>query len=308
MAIYVKDVHGVRAELVDELNGPRTVLGESPRWDGDTWWWVDATDGVWCRRPGEPAVAAWRTGERTSLVHPERSGRVVVARGLSLDVLSRRADGRWTPDGCWSRLPLDNGWLVNDGVADSRGRLWIGSIAPDREPLAGALLRIEPDGSVYEAADGFTLTNGMTWSPEEKHLYHVDTGERTIWAHRVDLDTGQVIYSEPFLDFAPDDGLPDGLSVDAAGGVWVAMYSSGQVRRYNSAAVLDVVIEVAAPQCTSVEIGGPDGRDILITTAREGYDVARSAREPLAGRLFSARSQHAGLVKAKARIEEGALI
>ncbi|WP_162451547.1 SMP-30/gluconolactonase/LRE family protein [Phytoactinopolyspora mesophila] len=295
----------MHAELVAERDGPRTVLGESPRWDGDTWWWVDATDGVWCRRPGGPAVAVWQTGERTSLVHPERSGGVVVARGTDLYLLRQGADGEWRPLGPWCELPLEDGWLVNDGVADSHGRLWIGAIAPDRAPLAGVLLRIEPDGVVHEAADGFTLTNGMAWGPGEKRLYHVDTGERTIWAHEVDSRSGRVLDREPFLDFARDDGLPDGIAMDTDGGIWVAMYSSGQIRRYDAMAMLDVVIDLDTPQCTSVEFGGPDGRDLLITTAREGYDESRSAREPLAGRLFQARTRHAGLGKAKAAVETG---
>lgn len=288
----------MKAELIEVSNGPRTYLGESPRWDGTAWWWVDAAIGeVWTRTPGTHAKAAWQTGRRTSLVQPEASGRVVVARDTQLWILHRRADDAWEPQRQWRDLGLEDGWLVNDGVADSRGRLWIGSIAPQHQALGGKLLRIEPDGTVTEAASGFTVTNGMAWDAGHEVLFHADTYERTIWAHRVDVESGQVLGRRPFVDFTPDDGLPDGVATDVDGGVWVAMYGAAQVRRYDAAGDLDFVIEVDPPQCTSVELGGPDGRDVLITTAREGYDDERSAREPLAGRLYRARSRYAGVPK-----------
>ncbi|NED94994.1 SMP-30/gluconolactonase/LRE family protein [Phytoactinopolyspora alkaliphila] len=283
------------AEPVAEADGPRTTLGESPRWDGAAWWWVDAAAGVvWRRRPDEHATVAWRTGVRTSLVQPASSGGVVVARGEAVDVLSV-GQGSWEPLGRWADLRLGAGWLVNDGVADQHGRLWIGTIAPGRARHGGSLLRVERDGTVAEAARGFTLTNGMVWDAGGSKLYHVDTFERRVWVHQVDLDSGKVTGSQPFVDFESGDALPDGLAVDVEGGVWVAMYDGGQVRRFDASGRADVVVHVPPRQCTSVALGGTDGRDLLITTAREGYGDAASAREPLAGRLFRARSEYAGV-------------
>ncbi|NED97888.1 SMP-30/gluconolactonase/LRE family protein [Phytoactinopolyspora alkaliphila] len=293
------------AVLVEEAVGPRTWLGESPRWDGVAWWWVDASVGdVWTRTLGEDAVCVWRTGRRTSLVQPEASGGVVVAVGQELYVLGRRDDGAWGQGRRWCGLGLGDGWLVNDGVADSRGRLWIGSIAPDRRPLDGGLLRVEPDGTVGQAASGFTLTNGMAFSADEQYLFHVDTFERAIWAHRVDLDIGEVFGREAFVDFTADDGMPDGLAIDADGGVWVAMYGSGEARRYTPTGSLDFVVVVDPAQCTSIALGGPDSRDVLITTAREGYGEERSTAEPLAGRLYQARSPYPGLATATVAVQK----
>lgn len=290
----------IETDLIDVVDGPRTRLGESPRWDGTVWWWVDALAGeVWTRRPGERAVLACRTGRRTSLVHPESSGRVVIACEQELLVLAAAGDDRWDVSGVWCDLGLGGGWLVNDGVADAAGRLWIGTIAPGRKPRGGALLRIDPDGTVTEAATGFTLTNGMAWDSDGTTLFHVDTFERTIWAHRVDVSTGQVEQSRPFLVLDADDGLPDGLATDTAGGVWVAMYARGEARRYTAQGALDHVVTVEPPQCTSIELGGPTGRDLLITTAREGYDDERSRAEPRAGRLYRALGPVPGVPRAK---------
>lgn len=293
----------MHAEPVDLLEGPRTRLGESPRWDGQAWWWVDAAVGeVWTREPGDPAVCVWRTGGRVSLVHPEVSGRVVFADGPELHVLAMGDDGAWSPGGRWCDLGVGERWLVNDGVADSRGRLWIGSIVPERRRHGGALLRVEPDGTVVEAASGWTLTNGMAWHVDGARLLHADTFERVILAHHVDVASGEVLRTEELVGFGESDGMPDGIATDLDGGVWVAMYGSGQARRYGPDGSLDLVLDVGAPQCTSVELGGADGRDVLITTAREGYDDERSAREPNAGRLYRARSPYPGLPKAAVRV------
>lgn len=296
----------MKAELVDVAAGPRTFLGESPRWDGTAWWWVDVTAGhVWRRQPGMSASPVWQTGERTSLVHPEAVGRVVVARREQLYLLSPQEDGTWHSTGLWCDLGLGAGWMVNDGVADARGRLWIGAIAPDRAPLDGVLLQVDRDGTVSVAAEGFTMSNGMGWDAEGKRLYHVDTSERVIWTHRVDIESGEVLGREPFVDFLESDGLPDGLTTDVVGGVWVAIYGAGQVRRFDTDGNLDIVVEVNAEQCTSVQLGGPDGHDLLITTAREGYDAERSARDRTAGRLFRARSEHRGVPVPPVVVDEG---
>ena len=87
-----------------------------------------------------------------------------------------------------------------------------------------------------------------------------------------------MIDSETAIAF-DDGGLPDGLAADREGGIWVAMYDSAEVRRYAADGTLDTVITIPTPQATSVELGGPDGRDVLITSAREGFTDEQSAAD-----------------------------
>jgi xylono-1,5-lactonase len=290
----------VRAQPAAHAEGPRTHLGESPRWDGESWWWVDASAGeVWTRKPGGPAGLAHRSGVRTSLVQPAAAGRVVIAREQTLVVLERRDGDRWDVARTWCDLGLTGGWLVNDGVADAIGRLWIGSIAPGRSHRGGALLRVDPDGRVTEAARGFSFSNGMAWDTAGSTLFHVDTPERKVWAHRIDVGSGEVLGSETFVTLSGDDGLPDGIATDIEDGVWIAVHGRGEVRRYDASGRVGQVISVEPPQCTSVALGGHDGRDLLITTAREGYDDERSLAEPAAGRLYEARASVPGVPHAK---------
>ncbi|MFC7621058.1 SMP-30/gluconolactonase/LRE family protein [Microlunatus sp. GCM10028923] len=287
----------ITAEPVDESAGPRTVLGESARWDGATWWWVDADPGhVWTRRPGGAAEPVIMDGGRTSLVQPDGAGAALVVQGTSLFAARRDHDRGWRLDR-YGAVDVPDGWLVNDGTADAAGRLWIGSIEPARTAGAGALIKVDLDGVSSRQAGGITLSNGMVWSADGTELFHADTFGHAILRHRVDPTSGSVSESAVAFEIPAADGLPDGLAADQAGGLWVALYGAGQVRRYTPDGTVDVVITIPTPQTTSVELGGPDGRDVLITSAREGFSEADSAADPLAGRLFTARSPYPGRLR-----------
>ncbi len=223
------------------------------------------------------------------MVHPAGPGRLLVAHETILQFYDADIPGRAGP--VLATLDLPTGWLPNDGAAGPGGGLWIGAVHPDRTAGSGFLQHIRPDGSLGGRAEGIGLSNGIALDPAGSVLYHADSTGRVVLAHRMDPD-GDIAESTVYLRFGPDDGMPDGLATDLDGGLWVAMYGAGEVRRYRQDGELDLIIAVPTPQVTSVALGGPDGHDVLITTAREGYDEARSAVEPLGGRLFTSRSQH----------------
>jgi sugar lactone lactonase YvrE len=288
---------------------PRCVLAESPRWYAGHWWWIDAQRGLVFRRGGGPRgtpADVWlSTGGRVSLVHPAGERTMLVARGPVLQYCRETGsgDGDGNPGGTTgghaspgpqlAALDLPDGWLLNDGTAGVDGGLFIGVVHPSRDPGSGYLQHIRPDGTLAESVPGIGLSNGLALDPAATLLYHADSTGRVVLAHRLD-PSGQITVTDVHLRFDASDGMPDGLATDAAGGLWVALYGAGQVRRYTPDGQIDLVVDVPTPQVTSVAIGGPDGRDLLITTAREGYDERRSAAEPLAGRLFAARSAHSG--------------
>lgn len=279
-------------EPVDEAVAPRTVLGESPRWAGGRWWWLDAADGrVWSGPDlDSPSELVMDAGRRVSLVQPAGPDAAAIGDGAVVRSLRRTAAG-WVLGEALD-LGLGEGWLLNDGCADASGRLWVGAVAPGHGG-EGVLLRIDGwDTAPVAVCDGITVSNGMGWSPDGRTLFHVDTGRKQLLAHRFDVASRELLGSEVLWQC--DDGLPDGLAVDAVGGVWVAIYGTGQLRRVVEGQSQQV-IEVPTPQVTSVALGGPDGRDLLITTAREGFTAEDSQRDPLAGRLFRSRAPHVGI-------------
>lgn len=254
--------------------------GEGPVWS-DSWGglrWVDMLAGDVLSFGGDGTVRRRRVGRVAAALRPRRDGGAVIAveRGFALE----DADGALTTlDPVWS----DPGVRMNEGGCDPDGRFWCGSMAYDQAPGAAALYRLNPGGDVLTALEGVTISNGIDWSPDGSLAYYDDTATHRVDVFDYDRDTGQT-GRRPFVRL-PDDGNPDGLTVDAEGGVWVALFGSGAVHRYTPSGVLDVVVEVPTPQVTACTLGGPRRDQMFITTSREGMGPDE---DPLAGSLFRA--------------------
>jgi sugar lactone lactonase YvrE len=186
---------------------------------------------------------------------------------------------------------------TNDAACDPAGRFWVGSMAYDVTPGAGSLYRVE-DGRCERVWGDLTISNGLGWSPDGTRMYHVDSGAGTISVADYDVASGVPSNRRPLVVLEPDDGLPDGLCVDAAGDIWVAVWGGGQVRRYSSDGELRATVSVAAIQPSCCTLGGPDRRTLFITTAREGLTPEALATQPDAGRLFAVEVETPGLALA----------
>jgi sugar lactone lactonase YvrE len=267
----------VRAE---QVTGPVAYHGEGPvwsaRWGGLRW--VDMLAGDVLSLDGDGTVRRRSVGTIAAALRPRRGGGAVVAveRGFALE----DADGALTHlDPVWT----DPGVRMNEGGCDPDGRFWCGSMAYDKRPGAAALYRLDPDGSAHRVLDGVTISNGLEWSPDGSLAYYDDTA-----THRVDVfdydPAGGLTGRRPFVEL-DDSGNPDGLTVDADGGVWVALNGSGVVHRYRPDGVLDEVVELPTAQVTACTFGGPGMDQLFITTSREGMGPDD---DPVAGSLFRA--------------------
>jgi sugar lactone lactonase YvrE len=274
----------VRAEPV---TGPVAYHGEgpvwSPRWGGLRW--VDMLAGDVLALGADGGVDRRHVGEVVAALRPRRGGGAVlgVRRGFALE----------EPDGSLRALPeLWSGDEVrmNDGGCDPDGRFYCGSMAYDQRPGAAALYRLDPDGTVHVVLTGVTISNGLEWSPDGALAYYDDTAKHLVDVFDYDRDGG-LTGRRPFVRL-PGDAHPDGLTVDAEGGVWVALYGAGAVHRYTAAGVLDEVVRVPTPQVTACTFGGPDLDQLFITTSQEGL---AAGEDPLAGSLFRADVGVSGL-------------
>ncbi len=174
----------------------------------------------------------------------------------------------------------------NDAACDPRGRLWAGTMSTTREPRAAALYRVEPGGEPAVALAGATVSNGLDWSPDATRLYYVDSVTRRIDAIAFDADRGRLGARRPFAAIAPEDGLPDGLAVDAEGGVWLALFGGGAIRRYRHDGALDAHIPLPVTHPTSLAFGGPGLEELYVTSARAGGGGALLRLRPgVRGRL-----------------------
>jgi sugar lactone lactonase YvrE len=233
--------------------------------------------------PSSGALTRRRVGAVAACVRPRTGGGLAVVLERSLLLLDEPVDGdppgRGTP---WPDVFDDPGVRFNDGGCDPAGRFWVGTMRYDARPGGGTLYRIDPDGTVATVLAGVGISNGLSFAPDGRSAYYVDTLTGRVDVLDVDPGPGSVLDRRPFVQVPREQGSPDGIAVDAAGGVWVALWQGSAVHRYAPDGTLDVVVEVPARQVTCPALVG--GR-LFVTTSREGL---ADGDDPAAGALFAA--------------------
>ena len=262
-------------------------LGEGPVWDAriDRLIWVDLLAGRLHLTAHDGTTDTIQLPSPVGCVVPRGSGGWAVAL----------ADGFWAvaEDGSVVRLAdvqSDRPDLrFNDGKCDPQGRFWAGTMALDHRAGAGALYRLDPDLTVHRMVDAVSISNGLDWSPDGRTMYYVDTPTQRIDRFAFDPATGAIADRHPFVTIPAADGSPDGLTVDAEGAVWVALWDGWMVRRYLPDGTIEREIRLPVSEVTCPVFGGPDLDELYITTAWELLTEAQHAAEPLAGGLFRTR-------------------
>lgn len=183
----------------------------------------------------------------------------------------------------------------NDAKCDRAGRLWAGTMRLDSSTGHGALYRFDPDGSVTRVASGFTVSNGLDWSPDERTLYFVDSAESRVYAYDFDPARGEIRNRRVLIETDCEEGRPDGLTVDAEGGIWCAMWDGWAIRRYTPDGRLDRIVRLPVPRPSSCIFGGEGLATLYITTGRIRLSARHLAEAPLSGSLFAFRPGVRGL-------------
>jgi len=257
---------------------------EGPMWNPSTGLlhWVDMLAGdVLTMDPANGQITRVHVGEVAAAVRPRSRGGLVVAVERGFGFLDPGTE-RFTPV---VELWTDPGVRMNEGGCDPQGRFYCGSMAYDKTPGAGALYCLDTDGSARRVLDGVTISNGIVWSLDGTQVYYIDTPTQSIDVFEHDPATGELSDRRPVVHIDPEVGAPDGLTQDAEGGLWVALWGGGAVRRYTLDGRLDEVVDVGPRQVTACTFGGPDLDELYITTSRENL----SDPEPAAGSLFGHR-------------------
>ena len=180
---------------------------------------------------------------------------------------------------------------MNDAKCDSSGRLWAGSNHMAFEPGAGTLHRWDGLGPSVVQRTGFTLPNGLGWSPDDRTMYLVDSLSNRLLRATFDADDGRV--GEFSLLCTVEPGLPDGLTVDMDGNIWVAVWSGSEVRRFSPTGVLTGILPMPVSQPSSC-VFGADGT-LYVTSARSGLSDGQLASEPHAGSIFAIPTKSRGV-------------
>ena len=269
----------MKAEQVTE---PCAEHGEGPVWS-PSWGglrWVDTFVGGMFALADDGTVTQRHLGTVLAALRPRAGGGMVVALEREF-ALADGADTELRPLG---ELWADPEVRFNDGGCDPQGRFYCGSMAYDNSDGAGSVYRLDPDGTTHVVVRGVTVSNGIAWSPDGGAAYYIDTP-----THRVDIFDHDPVRGlsgrRPLVYLDEAAGIPDGLTVDADGHVWVAMYGGSAVHRYTPDGKLDGVIDMPVRQVTACTFGGTRLDQLFITTSRIGLGADA---EPQAGATFRA--------------------
>ncbi|WP_431991197.1 SMP-30/gluconolactonase/LRE family protein [Streptomyces albogriseolus] len=253
-------------------------LGEGATWDPATGrlLWIDILGArVHTYDPATGRRTVRRTEQHVGAVKPRAGGGLVLNLRDGVALIDPDDTFRWL-----HREPVA-GRRGNDAAVAPDGSLLAGTMRYDEAPGGGTLSRVTGDGAATVLLDDVTVSNGTGWSPDGRLMYYIDTPTR-----RVDVfdagEDGTIGGRRPLARIEEGAGFPDGLTVDADGCVWVALWDGGAVRRYTPDGELDRVIELPVPRVTCCAFGGPGLTDLYVTTARVGL----TAPHPLAGSLL----------------------
>jgi len=287
----------VEPELIADY---QCVVGEGPLWheDEQCLYWSDIVTGRLFRY--DPA-----SGQHEQIYAGEQVGGFTIqADGALLLFMGRGKIATWR-DGTLTtiieEIPAERPTRFNDVIADPRGRVFCGTISPrygedDAPPVQARLYRLDPDLTLTVLLEGIGVSNGMGFTPDQTKLYYTDTHTRDISLFDYDIETGAIANRRPFVVVpesppegpaaSPDEGAPDGMTMDAEGCVWSARWGGGCLVRYGPDGTELQRITFPARKVSSAIFGGPDLTDLYVTTAG-GHQ--KDVDGPGAGALFRVR-------------------
>ncbi|MFB7597726.1 SMP-30/gluconolactonase/LRE family protein [Streptomyces sp. NPDC056160] len=268
----------------------RAELGEGPTWDpaAGVLLWVDIlASRVHSYDPASGRRTVRTTGQHVGAAKPRTGGGLVLNLRDGVGLVDPGPQGAFR----WLHRDPVPGRRGNDAAVAPDGSLWAGTMRYDEALGGGTLTRLTGDGTAEPVLADVTVSNGTGWSPDGRRMYYVDTPTRRIDVLDV-LDGGrQAVNRRPLAQVEEGAGFPDGLTVDADGCVWVALWDGGAVRRYTPDGALDRVVALPVPRPTACAFGGAGLTDLYVTTARTGL----GAPPPVAGSLLVVPDAGSGL-------------
>ena len=283
------------AEFSVVSNGIFCELGEGPWWEGESnqLLWVDILkSSLHQLSVSDGSVKSWRFPEHISWVIPRSHGKSFIAglrtgfADITLEPFTIRRFALIPDHMRHADLRL------NDAKADSRGRIYAGSIDMS-SARNGLLYLLDVDRSFRVVDSGYGITNGPTFSPRSDILYHADSKKGVVYQFRVHQD-GSLGEKREFVHFSQDWGVPDGMTTDTDGCVWIAHWGGSRVSRFRPDGKLDLSLQLPASQITSCVFAGTDLREMYVTSAALG-----KLDEKLAGAVFKIEPGYQGLAAQK---------
>ena len=283
------------SRTVDVALDAQADLGEGPWWDQQRsqLLWVDIFTGrIHWLDPASQRDSSLEVGQPVGMVARRTSGGLVCAVRDGIAFVDAELGGCTLVKNIEADL---SGNRMNDGKCDPAGRLWAGTMATDLSPYAGALYRINFDLEVTAVRTGISISNGLDWSPDGRKFYFTDSTTRCVDMYDFDVNSGDISNRRTLIQMDDPIATPDGLTVDAEGTLWIAIWDAGCVRRYTPQGALIETIHLPVSRPTSVAFGGSHLDQLFVTSARNGLSIDQLSKESHAGAIFVMETGVTGL-------------
>lgn len=276
------------------MKAEQITAAEAEHGEGPVWWepwgglrYVDMLAGDVLTLNSDATVTRTHVGTVAAALRPRRGGGAVIALERSFAVAARDDLSDLAEQGdVWADPTI----RFNDGGCDPDGRFYCGAMGYDARPGAASLYRISPgrESEPEVILDSVTVSNGFGFSPDGRRAYYNDTatGRTDVFDY-----TGETGLTNR-RTFVTHQGRPDGLCVDAAGGVWVAFFGGSAVHHFSPDGSLEDVVSLPVTQVSACTFGGNDLDTLYITTSRQGLP---DDAEPAAGAVFAVQPGVTGL-------------
>lgn len=284
----------VEFDAGEPLTDARCELGEGPIWWGDRLAYIDIVGKA--AHIFDPA-----SGEDRRIALPEMPGAIVPRQGGGWMLASQRGYARFDDAAGDFQLVAEVEASLprtrfNDGKCDPSGRFWAGTMDMEEREGIGSLYMFAPGAAPRPMLGGITVSNGICWSGDGRTMYYIDSPTREVSAFDFDPGSGALSNRRSVVRFGDGDGFPDGMTVDAAGRLWVAHWGGWRVTCFDPAFGARLAqVNVPAEKVTACWFGGTALADLYVTTARVGLGAEERERQPYAGALFRVQVGATGL-------------
>ena len=271
-------------------------LGEGPFWNSraQQLGWVNILEGeLHFLNPQSGDDQFVRFNEYIGFAVPRVNGDILV--GLQRGIASYNLTGAQLS---WIAQPEKDkaGNRFNDGKCSPDGRLFAGTMAVDEHAEAGALYRLDKNLSMQKVIAPVSISNGLAWSPEMNTLYYIDTPTRNVVAFEYNFDNGSIKNPKIVVTIPAEAGWPDGMTIDAEGMLWIALWNGAKIIRYNPGNGKKISeISLPALNVTSCAFGGPDLTNLYVTSAWKGMNPEQRKQFPGSGDIFEIETKIQGI-------------
>ncbi|MCC6288166.1 MAG: SMP-30/gluconolactonase/LRE family protein [Chitinophagaceae bacterium] len=242
--------------------------------------------------PATKENKTFNVGQRIGTVVFDEQGNTIVALQNGIHKINTQ-----TGELSFIANPItDKNVRFNDGKCDPAGRFWVGTMHINQVEGAGSLYRIDHDMSIHKILDGVTVSNGITWSPNKKLMYYIDSPLKRVDVFEYNDETGKVSNRRTAFEIPDGLGFPDGMTIDNEGYLWIAIWGGSCVGKFDpSTGKMTHKINIAAPHVTSCAFGGENLDVLYITTARENLSDNELKKYPLSGSVFAVKLNSKGI-------------